>query len=372
MNFNLTDDQYDFKQLAKIFADDNFAPNANEWDQKENFPIDVMVVPLGNQLAKWRSEVNVNAVLIKGAGEKAFCAGGDIVNICDLVKTNKAKASLFFWSEYRTNWGIKNFPKPYIAIMDGFVMGGGVGIFVHGFFRIVTEKTVLAMPETIVGFYPDVGASYFLPKLQGNMGLYLGLTGHRLKAADLIELNIATHYISSKDLPELEATLTDADFNDDAFAVTEKILSQFCTEPPSKSSLMEIAVQINQSFNEENLIQIYENLRTNDTDFNQRTLKILNKMSPISLSVTFEQLRRSKDFCFDAALQQEMRITSQMLEKPDFHEGVRALLVDRDKNPSWQIKSLENVPSAMVDEFFEPISNELFFDWDKPIDFVKQ
>lgn len=329
-----------------------------------------MIVPLGNQLTRWREDDHVNAVLIKGAGDKAFCAGGDIVTVCELVKTDMAQASLFFWSEYRTNWRIKNFPKPYIAIMDGFVMGGGVGVSVHGSYRIVTEKTMLAMPETNIGFYPDVGGSYFLPKLQGHIGMYLGLTGHRLKAADLIELGIATHYINSNDLPKLELALMGADFNDDAFAMTEEILSQFCTKPPEKSAFLEIEDQINQAFGGETLDQIFNNLGKQNTEFTQKTHKILSRMSPTSLQVTFTQLTRAKGMSFDAAMQQEMRITRQMMVQPDFHEGVRALLVDKDKKPNWQIKSIEDVTQSYVKKYFMPIDNELFFDWDEPVNFI--
>lgn len=359
----MTDISIDFKtgKLATIIL--NAPDRLNALDM-------AMIVPLGNQLAQWRDDENVHAVLIKGAGDKAFCAGGDVVAVCELMKTDMAQALLFFWSEYGTNWRIKNFPKPYIAIMDGFVMGGGVGVSVHGSYRIVTEKTMLAMPETNIGFYPDVGGSYFLPKLQSYIGMYLGLTGHRLRAADLIELGIATHYINSNDLPNLEAALMDADFNNDAFAMTEEILSQFCEKPVEKSTLLEIEDQINQVFGGETLVQIFENLGKQDTNFTQKTLKVLSRMSPTSLQVTFAQLTRAKGMSFDAVMQQEMRITRQMMMQSDFHEGVRALLVDKDKNPNWQIKSIEDVTQSYVNEYFSPIDNELFFDWNKPVDFV--
>lgn len=331
-----------------------------------------MVLPMGNQLAQWRLDPNVSAVLIKGAGSKAFCAGGDIVNVCKMVKTDFAEAIKFFWSEYRTNWRIKNFPKPYIALMDGYVMGGGVGVSAHGSYRIVTEKTMLAMPETAIGFFPDVGGSYFLPKLAGNMGLYLGLTGARLKAEDLIALGLATHYIASADIPNLEAALEEADYSEDAFAQTDEILSQYCTEPPLTSALLENEAQINQIFNAENVEQILENLHQADNELSQKQLKLLSRMSPISLKVTFEQLKRAKGMSFDAAMQQELRLSHHMLQDSDFLEGVRALLIDKDKNANWQFGSVEQVSAAFVEKFFAPIDNELFFDWDKAIDFVSK
>lgn len=324
---------------------------------------------LGNALGSWQQDSSVKAVLITGSGEKAFCAGGDVVGVCEQGKTSTQKACEFFWSEYRTNWRIKNFSKPFIALIDGIVLGGGVGVSVHGHYRIATERTMLAMPETLIGFFPDVGGTYFLSHLSNNMGLFLGLTGHRIYAADLLQLGIATHYIHSTKLAALEQALTNADYSTDAFATVDQILNQFCSQPET-GKLAAITDQVDRLFTADSLTQLMQNLADDKSQFADKILATLAKMSPTSLAVTFEQIKTGKALNFDQVMQSEMRIAWHMMLQPDFTEGVRALLVDKDKTPRWQPDKLADVTNEMVQNYFRPIDNELFFDWDKPVDYV--
>uniref|UniRef100_A0A2A4YSW6 3-hydroxyisobutyryl-CoA hydrolase n=1 Tax=OCS116 cluster bacterium TaxID=2030921 RepID=A0A2A4YSW6_9PROT len=317
-----------------------------------------MIEPLGNALAAWKADDTVKAVLIKGAGEKAFCAGGDVIGVCQQAKTNIAKAAEFFRAEYRTNWRIKNFPKPYIALIDGIVMGGGVGVSVHGQYRIATEKTMLAMPETTIGFFPDVGGTYFLSRLKNNLGMFLGLTGHRVFGADLLELGIATHYIESDKLDALEKALTDADYADDAFATVDAILAEHCSLPTEPGAFAKITDQASRLFSANSLAEITANLAADDSEFSTKIQKTLSRMSPTSMAVTFAQIKQGAALDFDQCMQIEMRIATHMLEADDFYEGVRALLVDKDKSPKWQ-------PQAEPENYFKPIDDELALDWDE-------
>ncbi len=324
-----------------------------------------MCLPLGNKLAEWKNDKNVKAVLIKGAGDKAFCAGGDIVDVVNMGKTNPAEACKFFWAEYRTNWRIKMFPKPYIAFIDGITMGGGVGVSVHGHYRIATERTMFAMPETMIGFFPDVGGSYFLSRLEGNMGMFLGLTGYRLNGVDLLELGIATHYIESNKLDALEAALSNIEFNEDGFTDVETVLNNFCSQPEINNNLK----QANRLFEGENLATIISNLKADDSDFSSKILKNIQKMSPTSLHITFEEIKRGVHLPFDKCLQMEMRLAWHVMQNPDFYEGVRALLIDKDRSPKWQPDNISDVSKQNIQSYFQTIDNELFFDWDKPVEF---
>lgn len=310
-----------------------------------------MIVPLGDALAKWNEDENVKVVLIKGAGDKAFCAGGDVVGVCQQAKTDKAKAAEFFWAEYRTNWRIQYLSKPYIALMDGYVMGGGVGVSVHGDYRVVTERTMLSMPETAIGFFPDVGGTYFLSRLKGGIGMFMGLTGHGLFAADLVKLGIATHYIASNKLAALETALEQGDIN--------SVLDTHCTQPPEPCQLP--IEQISQLFDADNLNQIMANLKADDSEFSLKIQKTIAKMSPTSLRVTFAQIKRGAGLDFDQCMRLELRMATHMLEHNDFYEGVRALLVDKDRNPQWQ----GDINEAQVESYFDEIEKELSLDWNE-------
>uniref|UniRef100_A0A336LWI3 3-hydroxyisobutyryl-CoA hydrolase, mitochondrial n=1 Tax=Culicoides sonorensis TaxID=179676 RepID=A0A336LWI3_CULSO len=316
-----------------------------------------MVRKIYAKLKPW--EENKNLVVIKGAGEKSFCAGGDVRAIVEAGPTEDSKA--FFREEYQLNALIGYYKKPYIAIIDGITMGGGVGLSVHGKYRVATERTLFAMPETAIGLFPDVGGGYFLPRLQGKLGLYLGLTGYRLKGQDVKKAGIATHYVDSSKVPELEKTLLDSNGNP---AEVDAILKSFDVQDDSPFVLEKDMADINRLFAHSRVAEIIHHLKEEETAFSENTLKLLKKMSPTSLKVTKRQLDYGADLDLKECLRMEYRLAVHHTEKSDFKEGVRALLIDKDQNPSWNPRTIEEVTYAHVDEFFEklPPNEELKFD----------
>lgn len=247
---------------------------------------------------------------------------------------------------------------PYIAILDGITMGGGVGISVNGRHRVATENTLFAMPETAIGFFPDVGASYFLPRLPGSLGMYLGLTGARLKGSDCIHAGIATLWEDSETLPMMHAEFG---------ACTSRLQSEssiqnyntirWATEDPLPGfSLAPHIDAINECFGAESLEEVFEALKADGTAWSQQTLHTLHRMSPASLKITFRELREGTRLTMEECLRMEYRISQRFMRdtKTDFFEGVRAALVDGDKKPQWAFKSIDSVPLDFVEEFFAP------------------
>jgi 3-hydroxyisobutyryl-CoA hydrolase len=242
-----------------------------------------MIRKITPQLRTWEKDPLIDMILIRGTGEQAFCAGGDIKAIRDSsLKGDKIGAMTFFGEEYQLNYLISTFKKPYIALINGITMGGGVGLSVHGRFRIATEKTMFAMPETAIGFFPDVGGMHVLSKL-GTLGLYLALTGHRLKGQDVFTSGIATHYLQSSQLSEFEKNL----FGNDGGSLEnlQNMLGQFKLETHSTINREDIE----QAFSGESVEQIYDNLDKMNTDWSRKQINLLDKMSPTSLKVTFKQ-----------------------------------------------------------------------------------
>lgn len=314
-----------------------------------------MVRTVTAALRRWRDDDDVRAVLIKAVPGRAFCAGGDIVGVVGAAKTEGAAAAApFFFDEYRMNWRIGDLGKPYIALLDGITMGGGVGISVHGSHRIATENTLLAMPETGIGFFPDVGGSHFLPRLPAHAGLYLGLTGARVDGATATRLGIATHFVPAASLQALEAALVDGEAIDDA-------LARFADEPvPGGLD----AAAIDRLFDVSSLDDLLAGLEGDDCAFTSETLETLRQKSPLSVAVTFEQLRRGAGLDLAGCLAMEYRMVHRFLEGHDFPEGVRALLVDRDKQPRWLHASIRAVGAEEVAACFAPLEGgDLEFDW---------
>ncbi|KAM7363564.1 3-hydroxyisobutyryl-CoA hydrolase isoform 1-T1 [Cochliomyia hominivorax] len=293
-----------------------------------------------------KCESTKSLVIIKGTGDKAFCAGGDVRAVVEGGASEESKS--FFREEYTTNALIGNYTIPYIALIDGITMGGGVGLSVHGKYRVATERTLFAMPETAIGLFPDVGGSYFLPRLQGKLGLYLGLTGVRLKGEDVLKAGIATHYCDSSKIAELETALLNCP---DADEVPE-ILNKF-NNPSTKPFALEAHLdQINKCFAAESVEEIIENLKIDGSEWATKTKEVLLKMSPTSLKVTFRQLELGSKLSLPQCLNMEYRIVVRHLENSDFKEGVRALLIDKDQKPQWNPKTLEAVTEERVQSFF--------------------
>lgn len=317
-----------------------------------------MVQALARQLAAWQDDPSVKRVVVRAAGERAFCAGGDIRALHDLGRAGRHDEALRFWAdEYRLNAMIKRYSKPYIALIDGMVMGGGVGISVHGTYRIAGDKFVFAMPEVGIGFFPDVGATWFLPRMPAETGTFCALTGERLKAADAIGFGIATHRVGSTRFPALYEALGADDPVDD-------ILASFA-EPLEPGPLMARVGAIEYLFAGDTFDAIMARLDEVSAAFGQErgfaaaTEATILAKSPTSLKVTLAQLRRGKALTFEDCMRLEYRIVSRMVHGHDFYEGVRAVIIDKDNQPAWQPARLRDVSDAAVDAYFAPLEAEL-------------
>lgn len=315
-----------------------------------------MVRALSRQLAAWKDDPEVSAVLVRGTGERAFCAGGDIRAVTDLARREGVEAATpFFRDEYRLNWRISEFPKPYLAILDGVTMGGGVGISAHGRYRVVTEQTLIAMPETTIGFFPDVGGTWILPRCPGAIGMYLGLTGARLRAADSLHAGLGTHFVGRGHLAALEDRLASGE---DARQCLEALAGR-----PEPGALAGLRQPIDAAFGAPTLAEIETRLA--GADWGKERLAELAQRSPLSLAVTFAQLRRGAGMSQLAeALRLEYRMVHRFLAGHDFSEGVRALLVDKDKRPRWSHPATGDVGAAEVEAYMVPLpSGDLQLDW---------
>jgi enoyl-CoA hydratase/carnithine racemase len=272
----------------------------------------------------------VKLIVLEGAGDKAFCAGGDVRAIWE--DKSGATGRDFFVKEYRLNYLIGSLPIPHVALISGICMGGGVGVSVHGRYRVATEKTLFAMPETLIGLFPDVGGSIFLPRLPGQLGVYLGLTGARLKGYDTVAAGIATHFVNSSKLDALKEAL---------LARGVSALDDF-SEHQAESGVTQLRMQVDRTFGYNSVEEIIAALEKDNSEWARSTLETLRKVSPTSLKVTLRMLReapKDREGCF--AL--EHRLSSRFLQQKDFFEGVRALLVDKTNDPKWSPPTLDKV-----------------------------
>lgn len=322
-----------------------------------------MIREMQPQLDRWAADPAVAAVAIRGEGERAFCAGGDVRAVWTAGQDGQFQPGIrghlagdFFREEYQLNRRIHTFEKPYIALIDGITMGGGVGLSIHGDLRLAGPKTLFAMPETAIGLFPDVGGSFFLPRLPGAFGLYLALTGERLKAGDCMTAGIATHNVAGDSEEAIIDALSKADWGQ-GLRAAETALAPFTAEPEAAGHLSALRAAIDRCFGGKNKVEeVIAALEAEGGDWAEATLATLAKRSPTSMKVTFEQLRRGADLDFDACMTMEYRM-SQAAMRPgrDFYEGIRAVLVDKDHAPKWSPGSLEEVHSAAVEAWFAPL-----------------
>lgn len=313
-----------------------------------------MALALTAKLQDWTTDTSIGVVLIKGAGEKSFCAGGDVVKLYTEGKAGDDYPARFYHDEYVCNAAVKHFPKPYIAFIDGIVMGGGVGVSVHGSHRIATEHTLFAMPETGIGLFPDVGGTYFLPRCPGEIGMYLGLTGDRLKAADTIYAGIANSFVNSADLPALEAALSSMQFSLDPFGDIDQVISVYAGDAGA-APLPEFRLMIDRHFSSDTVADLLTDLDQEDDEWVVRVVKTLRQKSPTSLKLAFAQIRRGAKADFNACLKLEWRMVNRVVKGVDFYEGVRALLIDKDQKPVWSPATLDGVSDADIDAYFAPL-----------------
>lgn len=289
-----------------------------------------MIDGFAEAIGAWREDPAVRLVLLEGAGEKAFCAGGDVRQVrSDVLAGDTAAVEAFFSREYAVNSGIATFPKPWISLIDGICMGGGLGVSVHGSHRVVTEHALLAMPETAIALFPDVGTSYVLPRLPGSpgMGLWIALTGARLKGAEAVEAGLATHFVPRAKLPALRQALLEKG--------EAGVVDEFAEAPPP-GRVTALRPAIERCFGAGDRAAIEAALEAEGTDWAREQLAILRRVSPTSVAVTIELLRRGAAQDLPACLEQELILTRTITQHPDFAEGVRAVLVDKDQSPRWQ------------------------------------
>ncbi len=314
-----------------------------------------MIREMQPKMEAWAADPAVAAVVIKGAGEKAFCAGGDVRAVWQAGQEGGALTREFFYEEYRLNRTIHVFPKPYVALIDGITMGGGIGLSVHGSHRVAGERTLAAMPETAIGLFPDVGGSWFLPRLPGRIGLWMALTGARLKTADAVYAGVATEYVPSDRQEALEAALAEALADaDDARAAVDATIARFAVAPEA-APLAEQRADIDRLFASDRIAEILQALEADGGDWARAQLEILKGRSPTSLKVTAEQLVRGRDLDFDACMTMEYRMSQAAMAGHDFYEGIRAVLVDKDHAPQWRPASLAEVGDELVESYFAPL-----------------
>jgi enoyl-CoA hydratase/carnithine racemase len=294
-------------------------------------------------LETWREDPHVDAVVIEGAGDRAFCAGGDIRALRDgQLSGDRASVDQFFREEYALNLAIATYPKPYIALIDGICMGGGIGMSVHAPYRVATEHAGFAMPETAIGFFPDIGATFLLPRLPGQLGIYLGLTGLRVTGADAVHAGLATHFTPRAHLADLSAAL--ARDGVAALAAYNRTLPAF--------SLAGDRAAIDHCFSGATVSEIVVRLEATGAAWAEAALKALRHVSPTALHFTLRALRRGRELTLKQALDAEFALTRTTMAYADFAEGVRAMVVDKDRKPAWRPATIETVDPASVDALF--------------------
>jgi enoyl-CoA hydratase len=319
-----------------------------------------MIRALHPALEAWAREPEVKVVVIRGAGGRAFCAGGDVRAVATSPGTPASEGQeplsrAFFREEYRLNHLIHHYPKPYVALVDGICMGGGLGLSAHGSHRVVTERLVLAMPETAIGLFPDVGGGWFLPRFQGEAGTYLGLTGARCNAADALWLGYGTHHVTHDRLDALVEALAAADWGSgEARAVATRVLSGFASEP-GDSPLRAHREELDRCFAKKSVEEIVAALEAEGTAWAEETRATLGRMSPTSLKVTLRQLRLCRGRPYDEVVTVEYRLSQHCTALPDFREGIRAVLVDKDHRPKWNPPTLAEVREEDVEACFAPL-----------------
>jgi enoyl-CoA hydratase len=308
-----------------------------------------MCVAMSAQLARWECDPAIVAVMIDHASPRGFCAGGDVRRVAENVARDPAVAGRFFTAEYGLNVRIKRFSKPYLAVLDGITMGGGAGISVHGTYRLATERTVFAMPETALGFFPDVGGGWFLPRAPGRVGEWLALTGARLNGADCIDAAIATHYVSSGRVDAVKAAVIAAP------AELPDILND-AHEDPGHGPVAAHREAIDRLFRPERVEGIFAALATDSSDWAREQLAILRTRSPRALKVTLRQLKKAATIGnFRELMRMEYRLAVRVARMHDFYEGVRAVLIDKDNAARWSPTTLEGVDDAEIEALFAPL-----------------
>ncbi|MEP1230623.1 MAG: enoyl-CoA hydratase/isomerase family protein [Litorimonas sp.] len=308
-------------------------------------------------LVAWEEDNTIGAVLIDGAGDRAFCAGGDVILLHDSGKAGDKRGEEFWRLEYMLNELIHRYSKPYITLIDGFVMGGGVGLSVHGRLRVAGDDTMFAMPETGIGYFPDVGGTYFLPRINYadmgyEIGQWLGLTGARLNAGQACAAGIANAYVPSAKHSAFIEALGAAQL-DGSDAAVANVMVNFVKTPPKSEPIPEAV----KAFGEQTVPAILRALDKDSSDWAVKQAANLRKKSPLAICVTFEALRRGAKMDFQQAMTQELDLSLNFLKTQDFYEGIRAQLIDKDRNPKWSHDGVDDVNDGQVQRLFRKGAN---------------
>jgi enoyl-CoA hydratase/carnithine racemase len=317
-----------------------------------------MIVELRKAFGQFAADPDVSAVLIKGAGEKAFCAGGDIRAIYESYQNADSLHRDFFVTEYPLDYLLYSYPKPYIALIDGIVLGGGMGISQGSRLRIVGDRTRMAMPEVAIGFFPDVGASYFLSRLSGSLGPYLALTGVQIRAADAMYAGLADVYLPRASVDRLESELTALSLNTagaDGRAAIEGVIRKLAADPqPAPLAAMRAAIDMHfAAASVPALLQSLESeSRPEYLEWATQTVDLINARSPTMLAVTLEQLKRGKSMSLAECFRMELGLVRHCFMQGDFIEGVRAVIIDKDNAPVWRPQFIDEVTDASVEAMF--------------------
>ena len=307
---------------------------------------DMCAAMLG-QLREWARDPAIHAVVVDSVPGRAFAAGGDVRAVYDAGKKHDGSVLKFFETEYRLNAAIRHFLKPHVALIDGIAMGGGAGVSLHGSHRVVSENAVLAMPETMIGLFPDVGASYFLNRLQGELGMYLALTGVRIGPADAIYSGLATDFVPTSRLSGIVPRLAQDETPD-------AVLSDLRQRPAAPAPLAAHRDAIDRAFAADSVEGILAALK-NEGIWGKETVDLLMSRSPTSLKLTFRQMREGAKLDFNSCMQMEFRMVARAMEGHDFYEGVRAALIDKDQKPRWLPARLQDISEQEIARYFAPL-----------------
>ena len=315
-----------------------------------------MVRSLQTQLDVWGNDPSIKAVVLRGAGEKAFCAGGDIRSLYDSYKRQDTLHTLFFEEEYALDLTLHHYAKPVLALMDGYVLGGGMGLAQGADLRVVTERSRLAMPEVAIGYFPDVGGSYFLTRTPGQVGTYLGVSGVQIRASDALYCGLADWYTESDKLAELDVRLDTLKWQHSPLEDLKSLLATIAVDTLPNAPLAKLRPLIGEVFSHNNLPAIVAELRavtTPDTrEWAKDTANLLQTRSPLAMAVTLQMLRHGRELTLEHCFELELHLDRQWFDRGDLIEGVRALIIDKDKTPHWNPATLDQLDDSHVASFF--------------------
>ena len=315
-----------------------------------------MVRSLSQHLHAWADDPTVYAVVLRGAGEKAFCAGGDIRSLYDSFNSGGTLHEDFFVEEYALDLAIHHYRKPVLALMDGFVLGGGMGLVQGADLRVVTERSRLAMPEVAIGYFPDVGGSYFLPRIPGELGVYLGVTGVQVRAADALYCGLANWYLDSAKLADLDQKLDRLHWHESPLKDLQGLLAKLGVQHLPDAPLAALRPAIDHFFALPDVPSIVEQLQQvtvgDSHEWALATAALMQTRSPLAMAVTLEMLRRGRHLPLEQCFALELHLDRQWFERGDLIEGVRALIIDKDKAPRWNPATVAELDAHHVDSFF--------------------